>query len=60
MKDHVRVGDFVTWHSKKKKRRLTGQVVQLHRGTAAVEWTTFDGKGHKWIVPYWKLKKVSL
>lgn len=59
MTDDFSIGDFVRWHSKKKKRWLTGQIVQLYPKRAMIIWTTFDGRGHHWIEPYSKLRKVK-
>ena len=54
------IGDLVEWHSKTKRRKLKGQIAQLYPRKAMVIWTTFDGRGHHWIAPYWKLKKLHL
>lgn len=55
-----KIGDWVTWHSKTHKRWITGQIVQVRRYTAMIIWTTWDGRGHHWVEPYRKLRKVNL
>ena len=55
----IKIGDWVTFHSKTHKRHITGQIVQVYPRKAKIIWTTWDGRGHHWIEPYWKLRKVE-
>ena len=55
-----RVGDYVTWHSRKKKRHLIGQIVQfLGHGRVMIVWYTWDGRSHHWIEPISKIRPVN-
>lgn len=59
MKQTFKIGDWVCWHSKKRKRFMTGQIVDLRGRTAKIIVTTWDGLGHHWIEPLYKLRKVQ-
>ena len=52
------IGDFVRWHSKARKRWMTGQIVNFEGKRALIIVTTWDGRGHHWREPLWKLRKV--
>lgn len=53
------VGDWVRWHSKKRKRWMTGQIVDLEGYRALIIVTTWDGRGHHWREPFRKLRRIE-
>ena len=55
-----KIGDFVLWYSKTRRKNLTGQIVNLLSEHAYVIHTTWDGVGHHWYVKYGRLRKINL
>lgn len=55
-----KVGDYVQWHSKKKNRLVRGYITDFEHGKAFIIQHTWDGRGHHWIEPLSKLRKVNL
>lgn len=60
MKQTFKIGDWVRWHSKSRKRLLTGQIVDFEGKRALIIVTTWDGRGHHWRAGLWKLRKVNI
>lgn len=57
MKRVFKIGDWVSWHSKTRKRFITGQIADFRGKRALIFVATWDGRGHHWIEPLWKLRK---
>lgn len=54
------VGDWVRFHSKTRRRVMTGQIVNfLSGGRLLIICTTWDGRGHHWVKSIKKVWKVK-
>lgn len=48
------------WHSKTRRRMMRGYITDFTAGKAYIIQPTWDGRGHHWIEPLSKLRKVNM
>lgn len=58
--NQCRIGQWVQWYSKTRKREMHGQVAQLENSRAYILVTTWDGRMHHWREAYHKLQEILL